>query len=63
MIEKESKNLRFIKEFSNITITGICKDLKIDTSNLYKRGRKKDTQRVRKEIEKRYTNLYNKLFE
>lgn len=61
--KKESKNLEFIKEFSGITVKGICKDLKIDSSNLYKRARKKDTQKVRKEIQKRYTNLYNKFFD
>ena len=51
-------DLDFIKGFSQITITKICKDLNVDRANLLKGNASSDTTRkVKDELEKRLTNL------
>lgn len=51
-------DLEFIKKFSKITITSICKDLKINRSNLLNgRTSKENTLKVKKEIIKRLKEL------
>lgn len=59
MVEKNNNNkdLKFIKEFTNIKISDICKELNRDKSNIYKRGKYADE--VKKEIDKKIIKLYN----
>ena len=52
-----SKELDFIKNFNKITTSGICKDKKIDMSNMYKRDNKQSAKIVKHEIEKQYTKI------
>lgn len=54
-----SKELEFIKNFNKITTSGICKDKKIDMSNMYKRDNQKSAKIVKHEIEKQYTKILN----
>lgn len=49
-----------IKALSKITITEICKDLKVDRSNLLKGKSKKNERKVYEEIIKRYEEIKNK---
>ena len=54
-------DLDFIKGFSQITITRICKDLNIDRPNLLKGNASAETTRKAKdELEKRILELLNK---
>lgn len=57
----DNRDLKFIKEFNNISISNICKDKKIDNSNMYKRGKHADE--VKKEIDKKLIKLYNNYVE
>jgi hypothetical protein len=51
-------NLKFIKEFSKITIAAICKELGIDKSNLWRGNASEEAvKKVREEIEKRIHEL------
>lgn len=51
-------DLEFIKEFQKIKLTDICKELKIDYSNLYAgRTGKTNEKRVKEELIKRYNKL------
>lgn len=51
-------DLEFIKSFCKIHITDICKKLKIDKSNLYKRKiSKENMHKVRLELEKQIEEL------
>lgn len=51
-------NLDFIKAFSQITITRICKDLNVDRPNLLKGNASTETTRkVKEELEKRILEL------
>lgn len=51
-------DLDFIKKFGKIHITDICKKLKIDKSNLYKRKiSKENMHKVRLELEKQIEEL------
>lgn len=53
-------DLDFIKGFSQITITKICKDLNVDRPNLIKGNASLETTRkVKEELEKRLKNLLN----
>ena len=51
------RDLKFIREFGSIKITNICKDLNIDKSNIYKRG--KNADKIKKEIDKKIIKMYN----
>ncbi len=56
-MEKE-KDLKYIKDFSKITVAGICKDLKIDKSNLWAgKSTATNVNKVKKEIQKRLEAL------
>ena len=57
-----SKELEFIKNFNKITTSGICKDQKIDMSNMYKRDNVASAKIVKHEIEKQYTNILNNCY-
>ncbi len=51
-------DLDFIKKFTQITVTKVCKDLKTDRTNLMKgNASPQTTRRVREEIEKRIEEL------
>lgn len=51
-------DLDFIKDFSKITISGICKDLNVNKSNLWRGTAKKDSiKKVAEEIKRRYEKL------
>ena len=52
-------DLEFIKGFSKISVTAICKKLKINRGNLLNnRTTKENEKRVRTEIEKEIRDLY-----
>lgn len=56
-MDKE-KDLNFIKEFSKITISQVCRDLKVDRGNLMNgRASEENTNRIKAEIEKRLSKL------
>ena len=54
-------DLEYIKNFNQITISSICKELKIDKSNLYA-GRLSDdkVKEVKNELEKKIEELQKK---
>ena len=55
------ENLEYLKKFSKITINKICKDKKIDRSNLMSgRSKKENAKIVREEIESEIAKLYIK---
>lgn len=55
-----SKNLDFIKNFSKITLTGICKSKKINRQNLLNgRTTRENEKIVREEIENEIAKLYD----
>lgn len=52
-------DLKFIKCFSKINITKVCKKLKIDRSNLLNgKTTKENIKKVRQELESEYAKLY-----
>ena len=54
-------NLEYIKKFSKISISGICRKLKIDRSNLMNnKTTKNNIKNVREEIESEIAKLYVK---
>lgn len=60
-ILSDNRDLNFIKEFNKISVTNICKDIKVDYSNVHKRGKHADD--VKKEIDKKIIKLYNNYVE
>lgn len=58
-----SRELDFIKKFNKITTLGLCKEKKIDMSNMYSRDNKKSAQIIKHEIEKQYTKILNEYYE
>jgi hypothetical protein len=57
VMDKE-KDLKYIKDFSKITVAGICKDLKIDKSNLWaEKSSAENVAKVKEEIQKRLKEL------
>lgn len=57
----KENDLNFIKEFSKITVSQVCRDLKVDRGNLLNgRASEESTNRVKTEIEKRITNIIKK---
>lgn len=59
-VNKE-QDLKFIKEFKSITISNICKDLKVDKSNVYRGLASAETiRKVREEIERKLNDLQQK---
>lgn len=56
-INKE-QDLKFIKAFKSITISDICKDLKVDKSNVYRGIASAEAiRKVREELERRLDEL------
>lgn len=56
--EKE-KDLKFIREFSKISISQICRDLKINRPNVLNGNTtKKNIKKVKEEIIKRFFEIY-----
>lgn len=54
-------NLEFINGFKNISVRNICKNKKIDYSNLTRgRSTKQNEEVIKEEIEKEYAKLYLK---
>lgn len=52
------RDLRFIKEFRKIKLSNICKELKIDKSNVYRGiASAENIKAVKNEIIKRYEKL------
>lgn len=55
------QDLEFIKKFSKITITGVCKKAKVDRAGLLSNRIKEDKiKKVREEIENEIAKLYIK---
>ena len=53
------EDLEFIKKFSKITISKICKELKISSSNLYsEKVSQEKVKLIRKRIESKIAELY-----
>lgn len=62
LVEKnDNKDINFIREFSNITVASICRNLDYDNSNIYKNSKKniEKVEKVKKEIDKRIIKLYD----
>lgn len=57
MDKKESKELAFLREFSNISVASVCREINVDNSNLYKRG--KNAEKIKKEIDKKIIKMYD----
>lgn len=54
----KENDLKFIKDFTKISISQICKDLKIDIPNLLNgRASEKNTKLVKEELQKRLDSL------
>ena len=57
----KAKNYKFIKNFSKIKVTSICRDLKIDRQNvLNNKTSETNMEKVKEEIEDRIARLYLK---
>ncbi len=51
-------DIKFIKDFIDISIIDICKELKVDKANLYRGNASADaTHKVKEELEKRIKNI------
>ena len=57
MDKKESKELAFLREFSNISVASVCREINVDNSNLYKRG--KNAEKIKNEIDKKIIKMYD----
>jgi hypothetical protein len=56
-MDKE-KDLKYIKDFSKITVAGVCKDLKIDKSNLWSgKANALAVEKVKLEIQRRIKDI------
>lgn len=63
-MNSKEKDLYFIKEFSNIKVSEICNDLKIDRSNIYRGiASAKTMALVREEIMNKYDKLLKEYYE
>ena len=61
MEEEKEKNLDYIKKFTKITITGICKKLSINRQNVLNgKTTSKNIKNVKEEIESELAKLYIK---
>lgn len=59
-VNKE-RDLRFIKDFSKIKVAAICKDLKVDKSNLWRGNASGEVvKKVKEELIKRIKELDEK---
>lgn len=58
MSVNKEKDLKYIKDFSKINISSICKEVGIDRSNLLKgKASEKSTELVRQTIQEKLKNL------
>lgn len=58
MSVNKEKNLKYIKEFSKIKITTICKELGVNKSNLWAGSASEEAiKKVREELERRINQL------
>lgn len=58
MSVNKERDLKYIKEFSKITIATICKELGIDKSNLWRGNASEEAvKKVRQELERRINEL------
>jgi hypothetical protein len=61
MSVNKEKNLKYIKEFSKIKITTICKELGINKSNVWAGNASEEAiKKVREELERRINELKEK---
>lgn len=59
MTKIENEDLEYIKKFSSISVTEVCKKLGVDRSNLLNgRTSKKKMKLVRKGLESEFAKLY-----
>ena len=59
MAKIENEDLEYIKKFSSISVTEVCKKLGVDRSNLLNgRTSKKKMRLVRKGLESEFAKLY-----
>lgn len=59
MTKIENEDLEYIKKFSSISVTEVCKKLGVDRSNLLNgRTSKKKMKLVRKGVESEFAKLY-----
>lgn len=59
MAKIENEDLEYIKKFSSISVTEVCKKLGVDRSNLLNgRTSKKKMKLVRKGLESEFAKLY-----
>ena len=57
-ITSKLRDLKYIKDFSKITIATICQDLGIDKSNLWRGNASEEAiKKVREELERRINEL------
>lgn len=57
----KEKDLEFIKGFTQITVSQICKDLKVDRGNLINgRASEEKTNLIKEEIIRRFNDLIGK---
>lgn len=58
MSVNKEKDLKYIKEFSKINISSVCKELGVDRGNLLNgRASEKSTEAVRQTIQEKLKNL------
>ena len=58
MSVNKERDLKFIKEFSKISLTNICKELNVDKSNIYRGISSPDKIKiVKEEIQKKLEEL------
>lgn len=58
-MEKQNEDLEYIKKFSSISISNVCKKLGVDRSNLLNgRTSKKNMKLIRKGLESEFAKLY-----
>lgn len=58
MSVNKERDLKFIKDFSKIKIAAICKELKVDRSNLWRGNASEEAvKKVKEEIKKKFKEL------
>lgn len=58
-MNNKEKDLKFIKNFSKITISKACENVKVARQNVMKgTASEKNIEKVKEEIEKQIANLY-----
>lgn len=58
IIKDKEKNLRYIKRFSKITVSSICKELKINRANVLNgKASAKNIEKVKRKIEEKIKDM------